>query len=215
MKGLEKREEIPENKTADQLHRPARFLHAKIRTGETENLEANRVQFPAGSPLDVRMWSSCWTMPLFGGFSRGLFHRPALNTTFQSLRTGRDERPVVVLYSLQECAKLQTCLLCVENARAEQRRNVKAGKTGDPRENPLTSGIVRYDSHVWKSKSNPAGNRIMFALVGGTQEFHTPFHRGCALRKQRNTHDVTVIRVQSNTVHCKVRVIATEMHSQQ
>ncbi|KAJ8874040.1 hypothetical protein PR048_024880 [Dryococelus australis] len=32
-------------------------------------------------------------------------------------------------------------------------------KTDDPRENPPTSGIVRHDSHMRKSGSNPAGNR--------------------------------------------------------
>ncbi|KAJ8885939.1 hypothetical protein PR048_012145 [Dryococelus australis] len=33
----------------------------------------------------------------------------------------------------------------------EQRRNERAGETGDPPENPLTSGIVRHDSPVRKS----------------------------------------------------------------
>ncbi|KAJ8893642.1 hypothetical protein PR048_006242 [Dryococelus australis] len=33
----------------------------------------------------------------------------------------------------------------------EQRRNVGAGKTGDPLENPPTNGIVRHDSHLRKS----------------------------------------------------------------
>ncbi|KAJ8869271.1 hypothetical protein PR048_030843 [Dryococelus australis] len=33
------------------------------------------------------------------------------------------------------------------------------GETGDPRENPPTSGIVRDDSHVRESRSDPAGNR--------------------------------------------------------
>ncbi|KAJ8882187.1 hypothetical protein PR048_018675 [Dryococelus australis] len=33
----------------------------------------------------------------------------------------------------------------------EQRRNEGAGETGDPREDPLTNGIVRYDSHLQKS----------------------------------------------------------------
>ncbi|KAJ8866343.1 hypothetical protein PR048_032186 [Dryococelus australis] len=48
----------------------------------------------------------------------------------------------------------------------EQRLNARAGETGDPRENPLTSGIVRHDSHMPKSGSNPGGNRTWFALVG-------------------------------------------------
>ncbi|KAJ8897796.1 hypothetical protein PR048_003146 [Dryococelus australis] len=33
----------------------------------------------------------------------------------------------------------------------EQHRNERVGETGDPRENPLTSGIVRHDSHMRKS----------------------------------------------------------------
>ncbi|KAJ8874997.1 hypothetical protein PR048_022887 [Dryococelus australis] len=36
--------------------------------------------------------------------------------------------------------------------------------TGDPRENPPTSCIFRYDS---LSGSDPAGNRARFAVVGG------------------------------------------------
>ncbi|KAJ8888448.1 hypothetical protein PR048_007938 [Dryococelus australis] len=33
--------------------------------------KANRVQYPAGSLPDFRMWESCRTMPLVGGFYRG------------------------------------------------------------------------------------------------------------------------------------------------
>ncbi|KAJ8881533.1 hypothetical protein PR048_018015 [Dryococelus australis] len=39
----------------------------------------------------------------------------------------------------------------------EQRRNARAGETGYPRENPPTTGIVRCDSHLQKSASDPAG----------------------------------------------------------
>ncbi|KAJ8897579.1 hypothetical protein PR048_002928 [Dryococelus australis] len=45
----------------------------------------------------------------------------------------------------------------------EQRRNESAGKTGDPRENPLNSGIVRHDSHVRKFG---AVNRTRFCFGG-------------------------------------------------
>ncbi|KAJ8897822.1 hypothetical protein PR048_003175 [Dryococelus australis] len=47
----------------------------------------------------------------------------------------------------------------------EQRRNERAGETGDSRENPLTSGIVRHDPHMRKSGRDPNGNRIRFAWV--------------------------------------------------
>ncbi|KAJ8894549.1 hypothetical protein PR048_007206 [Dryococelus australis] len=40
----------------------------------------------------------------------------------------------------------------------EQRRNAKAGETGDPRENPPTSGIVRHDSHLRKSAVERGGD---------------------------------------------------------
>ncbi|KAJ8883387.1 hypothetical protein PR048_015230 [Dryococelus australis] len=39
----------------------------------------------------------------------------------------------------------------------EQRRNVRAGETGDPRENPPTRGIVRHDSHLRKSDAMGIG----------------------------------------------------------
>ncbi|KAJ8866233.1 hypothetical protein PR048_032076 [Dryococelus australis] len=39
----------------------------------------------------------------------------------------------------------------------------KDGETGDSRGNPLTSGIVRYDSHLRKTESDPAGNPTQFA----------------------------------------------------
>ncbi|KAJ8897529.1 hypothetical protein PR048_002876 [Dryococelus australis] len=39
----------------------------------------------------------------------------------------------------------------------EQRWNERAGETGDPRENPLTNGIVRHDRHVRKSEVTRPG----------------------------------------------------------
>ncbi|KAJ8868500.1 hypothetical protein PR048_030028 [Dryococelus australis] len=41
----------------------------------------------------------------------------------------------------------------------EQRRNVRAGEAGNPRENTPTSGIVRHDCHMRKFGDDPAGNR--------------------------------------------------------
>ncbi|KAJ8888431.1 hypothetical protein PR048_007921 [Dryococelus australis] len=45
--------------------------------------------------------------------------------------------------------------------------NETTGKPGDPRENPPTNGIVRLDSDMQKSGSDPAEDRTRFALVGG------------------------------------------------
>ncbi|KAJ8867504.1 hypothetical protein PR048_031306 [Dryococelus australis] len=45
----------------------------------------------------------------------------------------------------------------------EQRRNARAGETGDPRrESPPTSGIVRHDPQMRKSGSDHTGNRTRF-----------------------------------------------------
>ncbi|KAJ8866532.1 hypothetical protein PR048_032375 [Dryococelus australis] len=41
----------------------------------------------------------------------------------------------------------------------EQRRIAKTGDTGGPRENLPTSEIVRHDSHLQRSGSDPTGNR--------------------------------------------------------
>ncbi|KAJ8888508.1 hypothetical protein PR048_007999 [Dryococelus australis] len=46
----------------------------------------------------------------------------------------------------------------------EQRRNTRAGETGDRRENPPTCGIVRRNSHMSKTRRDPAGNIIWFVL---------------------------------------------------
>ncbi|KAJ8891090.1 hypothetical protein PR048_010600 [Dryococelus australis] len=51
----------------------------------------------------------------------------------------------------------------------QQKTTSTKGGTGDPRENPLTSAIVRHDSHLRKSGRDPAGDRTRFALVGGEQ----------------------------------------------
>ncbi|KAJ8871980.1 hypothetical protein PR048_028320 [Dryococelus australis] len=53
--------------------------------GKWENPEANRIQFPAGSPPDVRVWTSFRTMPLVGGFSRGSPVGPTLSFRHSSI----------------------------------------------------------------------------------------------------------------------------------
>ncbi|KAJ8893784.1 hypothetical protein PR048_006385 [Dryococelus australis] len=53
----------------------------------------------------------------------------------------------------------------------EQCQNDGAGETGDPRENPLTSGIVRHDSHLRKSGVNRPG--IEPGSPGGRQSYRS------------------------------------------
>ncbi|KAJ8876697.1 hypothetical protein PR048_021144 [Dryococelus australis] len=55
----------------------------------------------------------------------------------------------------------------------EHRQNEGAGETGDPRQNPLTNGIVRHDSH-WRKFGDPAGDWTPFASVGGEQSEGPP-----------------------------------------
>ncbi|KAJ8881590.1 hypothetical protein PR048_018075 [Dryococelus australis] len=50
-----------------------------------------------------------------------------------------------------------------------QRQNKSARKTGNIRENPPTSCIVRHDYHLRKSGNGPAGDLSRIALVGGEQ----------------------------------------------
>ncbi|KAJ8878308.1 hypothetical protein PR048_018885 [Dryococelus australis] len=61
----------------------------------------------------------------------------------------------------------------VSKASMEQRRDARTGKTGEPRENPLTSDIDRHDSPARKSGSDLAGNRTQFPYVGGEYTNHT------------------------------------------
>ncbi|KAJ8874563.1 hypothetical protein PR048_025426 [Dryococelus australis] len=70
----------------------------------------------------------------------------------------------------------------------ERCRNEGEGETGDPRENPPTSGIVRHDSHLRKS-GDLAGDWARFALVGGgranrsaTLSYHTSTSRPQTLK---------------------------------
>ncbi|KAJ8866143.1 hypothetical protein PR048_033667 [Dryococelus australis] len=46
-----------------------------------------------------------------------------------------------------------------------QRR--RAGETGDPRENPPISGIIRHDSHMRISEGDSSGNRTRFTVLEG------------------------------------------------
>ncbi|KAJ8874568.1 hypothetical protein PR048_025434 [Dryococelus australis] len=74
----------------------------------------------------------------------------------------------------------------------------KGGETGDPRENPPTSVIVRHDSHLRKSGGNFAGNRIRspgwVAMGFGTRETSKTGIVG--LLKPRRASEVTVYSLE-------------------
>ncbi|KAJ8875472.1 hypothetical protein PR048_023367 [Dryococelus australis] len=86
-------------------------------------------------------WS--WSIDLFGGMSaESRFEIKYINSlgVFASVSTTRERarRSMLKYHRVIEVSM-------------ERRRNEGAGKTGDPRENPPTSGIVRHDSHLRKS----------------------------------------------------------------
>ncbi|KAJ8875216.1 hypothetical protein PR048_023111 [Dryococelus australis] len=54
-----------------------------------------------------------------------------------------------------------------------QRWNARVEETGDTRVNPPINGIVRHDSHMQKSTSEPDGNRTRLTLVGGKWYDHS------------------------------------------
>ncbi|KAJ8876822.1 hypothetical protein PR048_021269 [Dryococelus australis] len=126
-------------------------------------------------PRDVRTWESCRTLPLLGGFSRDLPFPPPLASTAllhthlaspsSSLKTGMlrvaqiSSPPLFFFFSR---ATIEVRMEQRRNERAgetgdsrenpvsmEQRLNEKAAETGDLRENPPTNGIIRHDSHIW------------------------------------------------------------------
>ncbi|KAJ8879689.1 hypothetical protein PR048_020297 [Dryococelus australis] len=116
-------ERIP-RKPADQLHRPARFPHAKI--WERPRRETNPVRltgrrdppFPVRSQTMGTVVAIAWpsdyaTLLTPGGIRRGF---------------------------------LAECPIRVIEVSMKLRRNERAGQTGEPRENPSTTAIVRHDA---------------------------------------------------------------------
>ncbi|KAJ8897652.1 hypothetical protein PR048_003001 [Dryococelus australis] len=55
------------------------------------------------------------------------------------------------------------------------------GETGDPLENPPSSGIVRHNSHLRKSRGDPAGNRTRRRVVLPLHRHGPFFDRQCTI----------------------------------
>ncbi|KAJ8873948.1 hypothetical protein PR048_024787 [Dryococelus australis] len=135
-------------------------------TSKTENFRAaKRVQSPAGPP-DFRKRESCRTMPLVGGFSRGSPVTPAPSfrrcSIFASITLiGSQDiavnRPDLFTspHYVEKNTTYQAANILIEMS-TEQHRNARVEYTGDPRENPPTNGIARYEYNVRKSGSGPA-----------------------------------------------------------
>ncbi|KAJ8867893.1 hypothetical protein PR048_031698 [Dryococelus australis] len=84
--------------------------------------KANRVQYPAGSLPDFRMWESCWTMPLVGGFSRGspshlnLFTHTAHPDSEACSITNFFERVLILAYERERRKQETSCYDVIEAA---------------------------------------------------------------------------------------------------
>ncbi|KAJ8891819.1 hypothetical protein PR048_004373 [Dryococelus australis] len=133
--------------------------------------KANQVQPPAGSPdfpkSGNRSARCRWSVRFLGDL---LF----------SLTLSCPCRTLITLIGYQDLAY----------------RNARAGETGDPRENPLTSGIVRRDSHARKSGSDPAWTRVRFAWT--TVIIHEGTYAGLSL---------DMCHVSSNADMCCVEMV--------
>ncbi|KAJ8891850.1 hypothetical protein PR048_004404 [Dryococelus australis] len=75
------------------------------RLARSHPTKTNRVQSPAGSPTDFRMWESWQTMPLVGGFSRGSHVFPVLSFRRCSIITS-----IILIGSQDVAVKSRPCL---------------------------------------------------------------------------------------------------------
>ncbi|KAJ8894278.1 hypothetical protein PR048_006891 [Dryococelus australis] len=106
------------------------------------------------------------TIPRIGVRLTSRHERYKATRLSRQLKTGTAKRRVKML---SDAAKDQQNIISRRGrsqVSMEQRQNAKAGETGDPRENPPTSGTVLT------SRSDPAGNRVQFSLVGGERPSH-------------------------------------------
>ncbi|KAJ8883207.1 hypothetical protein PR048_015047 [Dryococelus australis] len=68
-------------------------------------------------------------------------------------------------------------------------KNARAGKNGRSRENPPTSGIVRHDSHMRKSGTDPARNRTRLAVTTRREAYVCRKSKGCSRKSEHFTNE--------------------------
>ncbi|KAJ8871419.1 hypothetical protein PR048_027736 [Dryococelus australis] len=79
----------------------------------------------------------------------------------------------------------------------EQRPNARVGETGDPSENPPTSGLVRHISHVVKLRGNdnnssPIAGQLLPVASGSVQRFPVSKYRGAGRRRYMRKYFATL-----------------------
>ncbi|KAJ8887786.1 hypothetical protein PR048_014004 [Dryococelus australis] len=171
--------------------------------------KADRVHSPAGPP-DFRKWESCRKMKLVGGFSRGYPVFPAPSFRRRPIFTS------VTLTGSQDLAVKSRPDLLTHSFETEQCRNYDAWETGDPLENPPTSGNVRRSrpgielgSPWWEASNRPTAqptrplNITDLREISGFFSFRVSVHRYtqhnenavCKLRAMRVTAITHLMRV--------------------
>ncbi|KAJ8874867.1 hypothetical protein PR048_022757 [Dryococelus australis] len=168
-------------KPVDQRHHPTRFLNAKIPGATPAGVEPSFVLLAeveeASSHLltaDILVSEPAWPCvspgtaqgrPLCAG--RGPPQRRTLTVT-EVVPTDLQISPYYLASEIW--AALNIDVLRSDDDEPWGGWNItgmqERGETGDLRVNPPTSGIAWHDSHMRKSKSEPAGNRTRFAYVG-------------------------------------------------
>ncbi|KAJ8874167.1 hypothetical protein PR048_025009 [Dryococelus australis] len=141
----------------------------------------NRARFSTGLLPDFRTWGLCrWLAGFLGDLPfTPTFHYGAASYSPQFILIGSQDLDVKSRPNLSTPLNyFGHALIC------DPRSNVGTqvrGETGDPRENPLTSGIVRLDSYVRNSDIDPAGNRTrdwMLELSSPTMVNRVSFQEG-------------------------------------
>ncbi|KAJ8873320.1 hypothetical protein PR048_026954 [Dryococelus australis] len=147
-------------KPADQRLRPARFSVRKFR--ERPLRESNAYEL--------------WVMSLKAtGWNRLMNALSHVYNTAVNIAHARTALCVnIVIVIVMRCHIIASHHKSVgvgkiSEVSVEQRRNARVEETGDPRENPPTSGVVQHDAHLRKSGSDPDEELSRFALVGGKQ----------------------------------------------
>ncbi|KAJ8872798.1 hypothetical protein PR048_026414 [Dryococelus australis] len=96
------------------------------------------------------------------------------------------------------------CTRCWESMRVIERQNEMVGETGEPRENPSTSSIVRHDSHMRISRSEQA-NRSATVSPSGLED---------TLRAE-TLYAGHVVPTVADAIICRVKLQAGNAESQQ
>ncbi|KAJ8897289.1 hypothetical protein PR048_002635 [Dryococelus australis] len=99
--------------------------------------------------------------------------------------------------------------LNIEVSRADEGENARAGETGDTRENPPTSGIIRHDSHMLKPQGDSAGNRTRKRYLHRKLQ---PLERNRQIRWDYRDREICAIRSSPGPINIIASVVHTVLN---